>query len=93
MLNRVHEYEEGQLSLGKLVDDLRGLYVEADPHEARIRDQFESNWVQIDHENELRTESWAPSGIASDAQLAQHLKRFQDWVEGVLADDQTTDHR
>jgi hypothetical protein len=93
MLDRVQEYEQGQLGLGKLVDDLLGLYVEADPHDARIRDEFESKWVQIDHQNELRTESWARSGDVSDVRLAQHLETFHDWVEGVLAGDQTTDHR
>jgi hypothetical protein len=65
----------------------------ADPHDARIRDEFESKWVRLDNENEMRTEPWPPSGVASDVQLAQHLGRFEDWVEGVLADDQTTNHR
>ena len=93
MLDRVHAYEHGRLGLGKLVDDLRGLYVEADPHDSEVRDEFESKWVQIDHQNELRTESWAPSGDGSDEQLAQHLGRFHDWVEGILAGDSTADHR
>ena len=93
MLDRVHEYEQGRLGLGKLVDDLRGLYVEADPHDSHVRDEFESKWVRLDHENELQTETWAPSGAASNVRLAQHLRGFNDWVEGVLADDQTTDHR
>ncbi len=93
MLDRVHEYEQGQLSLGKLVDDLRGLYVEADPHVARILEEFESKWVQIDHQNELRTESWASSGEVSDTRLAQHVRAFHDWVEGMLTGDHRTDHR
>jgi len=92
MLVRIDEYRNGRLSLGKLVDDLRGLYVEAEPHDARIRDEFEVKWVRLDHEYELRTEAWAPSADVSDVQLARYLDRFHDWVRGVLADDQTTDH-
>jgi hypothetical protein len=85
MLDRIHEYGKGRLDLGNLVDDLRGLYVEADPHDARIRDEFESKWVRLDHENELRTEAWAPHGAANDVVLVQYLGGFHDWVEGVLA--------
>jgi hypothetical protein len=93
MLDRVHEYEQGRLGLGKLVDDLRGLYVEADPHDSVVRDEFESKWVQIDQQNELRTEGWAPSGEGNDERLTQHLGRFHDWVKGIVARDSTTDHR
>jgi hypothetical protein len=93
MLDRVDEYEQGRLGLGELVDDLRGFNLEADPHDARIRDDFESKWVLIDLEHELRTESWAPSGAASDVKLAKHLLLFHDWAEGVLASDRTPDHR
>lgn len=93
MLDRIHEYEQGRLHLGKLVDDLRGPHVEADPHDSRVRDGFESKWVHLDHQNELRDSTWAASEVSDDVQLAQRLEAFHGWVEGVLGDDQTTDHR
>jgi hypothetical protein len=92
MLDRVHEYERGRLGLAKLVDDLRGLYVEADPQDSGVRDDFESKWIRLDHQNELRTATWT-SEVSDDVQLAQRLEAFHHWVKGVLADDQTTDHR
>jgi hypothetical protein len=47
---------------GKLVSDLRGLYVEADPHDPSVRANFESAWSSLDAEYELRTETWASVG-------------------------------
>ena len=88
MLTAVSRYRSGELALGKLVSDLRGLYVEADPHYGTVRDAFEAAWSTIDAEHELRTEAWAPKGSASDANLGQSLDVFTAWVERVLnADD------
>jgi hypothetical protein len=44
MLDLIGAYRAGRLDLGALVEGLRGLYAEADPHDARIRDQFEAMW-------------------------------------------------
>jgi hypothetical protein len=93
MLTEVDRFRSGDLSLGTLVDDLRGLYVEADPHEPRIRSDFEAVWSRIDGEHELRTEPWAPPGSASDAHLATYLDEFSAWVRSVLANDDSSEHR
>jgi hypothetical protein len=93
MLERVASFERGELDLGQLVAALRSEYVEADPHDARIRSEFESMWAPIDDENELRTESWAPPEAANNDRLPELLRAFCSWVEQVLASDSTTDHR
>ena len=92
MLDRVADFEQRGLDLGLLVRDLRGLFIEADPHDASIRSDFESKWSPIDAEYELRTESWAPAGAASDGNLANVLGRFRSWVEAVLAADTSSEH-
>jgi len=92
MLGLVETFEQGDVDLTQLVAALRVEYVEADPHDPRIRDGFESKWVQIDSENELRTESWAPQGVASASRLTEALNLFCEWVRSVLASDATTDH-
>ena len=92
MLERVDDFRAGRVPLGQLVSDLRGLFVEADPHDASIRSDFESAWAPIDMVLELRTEAWAPAGSASDEALEHGLDGFATWVESVLARDTTTDH-
>ena len=91
MLDQVREYRAGRVGLGALVAGLRGLFVEADPHSAAVRDRFESMWSPIDAEYELRAEPWAPAGSASDAALDRALDGFTQWVTAVLADS-TTEH-
>jgi hypothetical protein len=85
MLDQIGGYHAGRLGLGALVQDLRGLYIEADPQDAGVRDQFEVMWSPIDAEHELRTEPWAPPGSASNETLAQALDAFSEWVTGILA--------
>jgi hypothetical protein len=92
MLAEIERFQAGQLSLSKLVANLRGLYVEADPHDSTIRAGFEAVWSPIDGENDLRTQSWAPPGLASEDNLVAELAHFSEWVEGVLAADQTEEH-
>jgi hypothetical protein len=92
MLDLVATFERGESDLTQLVAALRVEYIEADPHDALVRDGFESNWIHIDHENELRTEPWAPSGTASDSRLTEVLNLFCEWVRSVLASDTTTNH-
>jgi hypothetical protein len=93
MIERVGAFRSGEIHLSKLEEDLRGLYVEADPHDARIREDFESVWSPIDQENELRTEPWAPAGAASDANLDRALSEFVVWVDTVVASDSSDEHR
>lgn len=92
MLDRVADYRAGSVSLGRLVADLRGLYVEADPHDPEIRRDFEAAWSPIDGQSELRSEAWAPPGAASDATLDRVLNEFVQWVVAVLAADDTSEH-
>lgn len=89
MLKRVDDYRDGVIPLGKLVTDLRGLYEAADIHEGETRRAFESLWSPIDGEHELRTESWAPPGLASDERLVELLDEFSRWVHEVL---ESADH-
>jgi hypothetical protein len=90
-VGRTRDYEEGRVELGALVGDLRGLFVEADPH-ATLRSDFESYWAPIDGQYELRFEAWAPPGVANDDDLARLLDDFRDWVSGTVLADPSTDH-
>jgi hypothetical protein len=92
MLDQISDYNAGRLGLGALVRDLRGLYVEADPHDAGVRDQFEVMWSPIDAEHELRTEPWAPPGSASDEALTRALDAFAEWVTGILVANSAPQH-
>jgi hypothetical protein len=92
MLQAIEGFEAGTLGLGKLVDDLRGLYVEADPHDADVRFGFETFWSAIDGENELRSEPWAPSGSSTDQSLRNALDAFRGFVQGLFAAPAGSDH-
>lgn len=93
MLGLVSQYRDGNLGLGELAEGLRGLFVEADPHDVATRDAFETKWLPIDLENELRTGPWAPVGAASDENLSDRLEEFCAWVNSVINLDQTNEHR
>jgi len=75
-----------------IVQDLRGLYIEADSHDAGVRDQFEVMWSPIDAQDELRTEPWDPLGSASNETLTQALDAFAEWVIDMLAADPAPQH-
>ena len=51
MLKAVDDFATGTVGLGQLVRDLRGLYVEADPHDPDVGSEFEAVWSGIDGEN------------------------------------------
>ncbi|MEM9891313.1 MAG: hypothetical protein AAF962_10670 [Actinomycetota bacterium] len=93
MLLRIDDFEAGKLSSGRLLDDLRGLFIEADPHSAEVRDQFEEYWSEVDREHELQTEAWSPTGGAASAQnLASQLGPLRLWIEAFLNSDTGDEH-
>jgi len=93
MLERLTAFERREIDLGQLIRDLRGLYIEADPHDATIRSNFESHWSPIDGEYEMRTESQPPASPAHDDHLADALGQFRSWVKSVLSADTSAEHR
>jgi hypothetical protein len=82
MAGRLALYDSGEIPLPKLVEDLRGLFEAADPRELSIRDSFEELWAELDAESELRTEPWAPPGLADDAHLRELLRQLRSWIDG-----------
>jgi hypothetical protein len=92
IVERIDDYERDDGDLGKPVRDLRGLFVEADPHDPEIRSDFEEYWSPIDAEHELRTEPWAPAGAANDEKLSASLDAFKSWVLAVLLADPSDEH-
>jgi len=92
MVERIDDYERDDGDLGKLVRDLRGLFVEADPHDSVLRSDFEECWSPIDAEHELRTEPWAPAGASNDEKLSRSLNAFRSWVLAVLLADPSDEH-
>jgi hypothetical protein len=93
MLDRLDAFERDDVTLRRLVSDLRGLYVEADPHDPSVRTNFERAWSSLDAEHELRTETWAPSGAASEEGLRGALDDFRFFLNGVLSGDWDGEHR
>jgi hypothetical protein len=90
MLERIDAFEAGTLGLTKLASDLKGLLAASDLHDTGLISEFWHHFQQIDMENELRTEGWAPAGAASDDALRDAATDYRRWVERVLA---TTDHQ
>jgi hypothetical protein len=92
MLDEITDFQLGRLELGRLIDDLRGLGVEADPHDADLRDQLTLRIAELEMEHELRTEPWAPQGAASDDRLKDGIEAMGAFVWEVLATSETTEH-
>ena len=93
MLAAVADVREGVLDLGVMIDNLRGLFVEADSHDASVRSDFEGVWTALWGEHSLRTDPQMPKGLASEENLATCLEAFEAFVRRVLASDTTTEHR
>ena len=92
MLDKITDFRTGQIDLRSLVDDLRGLRTEADPHDPTLQADFEWKWAELEMELELRTEPWAPAGSASDERLNAGLEALDAFVRQVLAADVSDDH-
>lgn len=84
MITRITDYSDGQIDLTTLVADLRGLAVEADPHDPELQDDFYNRWSRLDALNELRTEAWAPAGSFREVDLDHELQAFQAWLRDLL---------
>ncbi|GLX02999.1 hypothetical protein Misp02_70850 [Microtetraspora sp. NBRC 16547] len=85
MVERLDLYASGRIPLPKLVDDLRGLFEASDPRELEIRDSFQWLWADLDGECELRTQPWAPAGVADDDRLARVIGDLRLWARRVAA--------
>jgi hypothetical protein len=83
MAVRLNLYDSSEIPLPKLTEDLRGLFEAADPRELSIRNSFEEIWAELDAEAELRTESWAPPGLANDAHLNEVLHQLRSWIGNI----------
>lgn len=92
MLARIQEFRAGAISLHQLVDDLRGLSVEADPHDSRVRDDFEYYWSALEIELAQRSEPWMPPGVATDESLRVAAGEFEWWVMKVLDESVLGEH-
>ncbi|GIH28164.1 hypothetical protein Aph01nite_64740 [Acrocarpospora phusangensis] len=90
MVERLDAYASGEVALSKLIQDLRGLFDVSDPRERSIRDSFEELWADLDAECELRTELWAPPGLADDAHLRRTIDALRSWAQRVAAGDPPT---
>lgn len=92
MVMSIDSLAPGSEALGILLADLRGLFVEANPHDALLQDEFAQLWNEIEMEYELRTEAWAPAGSADDRRLASGLAALRRWAASTLAHDASSDH-
>jgi hypothetical protein len=92
MLDRIDDYNAGRIDLGTLVDDLRGLFVEADSHDPTVRADFEVHLSPMDAENELRTKPWAPAGGADEKSLTRSIESCRRWVTTAVLGDDRSEH-
>ena len=92
MLDRLHAFENDEIDLTNLVQDLRGLFIEADPHRADVREGFELRWSELEMNDELRTQPWAPRGSYDEAGLRRGIESLREWVTTSVLADFTTDH-
>jgi hypothetical protein len=63
-----------------------GLLDAADLHDQRVIDEFRVYFAPLEGQYELRTEPWAPDGLASDEALDEALRGFREWAVAVLRD-------
>ena len=89
MADEVHQFREGRLPVDHLARNLRGLMLAADFKSSKLRDDFDALWSRIDAEAELRTEPWAPPGLASDDALSDGLDALLSWVRDRISDEDT----
>ncbi|MEU6426689.1 hypothetical protein ABZ860_12380 [Microbispora sp. NPDC046973] len=85
MVELLDLYASGRTSLPKLVEDLWALFAASDPRELEIRDSFHWLWSDLDGECELRTQPWAPAGVADDDRLAGVIGELRLWAVQVAA--------
>jgi hypothetical protein len=83
MLAKIEDFRTGAISLRQLVDDVRGLYVEAAPHDAQVTEEFEEYWCALDVELARRTEPRAPGGAATEQSLRVAVGDFEWWAKKV----------
>lgn len=84
MLDRLLAFENDEIDLTRLVRDLRGLFVEADPHGTDLREGFELHWSELEMNDELRTQSWAPRGSYDEARVQRGIDAFRNWVSNSV---------
>ena len=88
MVGQVAEFRGSGLPIDRLAANLRGLFDATGIRSPDLRDEFQDLWTDIDMESELRTESWAPPGAASDERLTRALDSLIVWArESVAASD------
>ena len=85
MVDEVNAYQAGRIDLGSLMWNLKGLLGASDLHGMRLVLEFWDHFAEIDMEFELRSEAWAPGGLASDERLREALETFKTWVVQVMA--------
>ena len=92
MIEELNDYAAGNINLGRLLDDLRGLLGAAGLHDTRTIDSFWDHLAPIDGQHELQTQEWAPPGAFSETDLAVALSSYRAWAQMMLDDpsDQRT---
>jgi len=85
MVEHLDLYASGRTRLPKLLEDLWGLFAASDPRVLEIRDSFQWLWSDLDGECELRTQPWAPAGVADDDRLATVIGELRLWATQVAA--------
>jgi hypothetical protein len=85
MVEALDAFTAGEMNLITLASQLRGLVGAADLHDTNLVSQFWDVFQEIDMELELRAETWAPAGSASDERLAAGVAALRSWATALLS--------
>jgi hypothetical protein len=87
MQSQVRQFRGGELAVDLLAKNLYDISQAPDFATSALWEQFYDLWLPIDGEAELRTEPWAPPGLASDKTLNRALDAFVRWTAVQLAQE------
>jgi hypothetical protein len=86
MRDQIDAWRRGEIALPTLSENLFGLLKASEMDASPVGEEFYSRWADLDSEVELRTEPWAPPGLASDERLEATLTSLLDLINQVLTD-------
>jgi len=80
IVGEIDAYSADRTSLGRLVENCRGLFDAADISDTPTRMAFESVWAPVSAQAELRTEAWSKRAWISESDLNAALSELRDWA-------------
>ena len=83
IVGEIDRFATGGISRSKLVENSRGLFEAADISDNETSMAFESAWVAVDAQADLRTEPWRRPEWISEQALNDALSDMRRWATEV----------